>query len=1075
MANLILAVGGAVVGGFFGGPLGAQLGWALGATAGAAMATAQKNQGPRLNDLRVTGTEYGQPIPWVQGHPVLAGQIWWASDRREISTTTSAGGKGSGPSVETTTFTYEVDLLVGLTDDVIADVTRVWLNGKLVWSKLASLTYEGPSGQTTVTPGIGTIFASDTTDLWKRMTVYGGAATQLPDPVYEAAVGTANAPAYRGRGSVFIEGLQLGGSGQLPNLTFEVATSATESGDAELAGHFLLAHWYPRSGPLYAGPNGLVLHSLTFDPFDANLPLTVGIEQLTYDGSNSIIGQYSHSTATLVGDFAGNVDSGVLWIYKGPAGSGKHEVFDDSGSGVEVTPTDHGMVNFRFARRAGVIYFGGGGAASSVIYRSAAGPITATSAALSDLPLSVAATAGSVYVLVDNSASLVELNPTTLALVSTIALPTGAAPASLLLVNEADELFYAATIAGTGVLYKYAGGAWTQLSSNLGLCSPEDQRVGTTQGDRLAVRGDTVYRVVLPTAGDGTNTAPVYRSISMATPLNETLANVVSRLCVRAGLTVDQFDVTALASITKPVRALAVSQVSNTRSGALEMLMSAYFFESVLSDKLYFRPRGGASAVTIPYADLGASTEPSGAAEPLALRPANELEIPAQVALSYFNIDREYQTDTQFSDRLISSSAGTVAAVQLALGFNPAEAKGIANAMVMDQIASWLTTKIAVPAWYAKYEPTDVVTVVAADGSTVRMRLVKKNEAGGVLMFDAVSDDVTVLTHSGITMVDYVPSITVPLPPASRLEVMDIPILRDADNDVGLYAAVRGETAPYPGAVVLSSRDNVLYTEAATVLESATLGSCTTTLGTWLGGNEFDEVNTVTVDVGPLGTLASVTRDELLQGASNACLVGSEILLFRVATLVSTGVYTLSGLLRGRRGTELLMAHVANERFVLLQPRGMRRAQMQSSDIGAARYFRAVTLGRRLSSGDDKTVTFASIGSKPFAPVDLRAARDAATGDITLTWKRRSRLSGRFVAAGVDAPLGEASESYVVEIWNSTFTTLKRTIGGLTSPAAAYSSANQVADFGSNQSTVYARVYQISQTVGRGYALEAFA
>ena len=35
-------------------------------------------------------------------------------------------------------------------------------------------------------------------------------------------MGIGAAPAYRGRGSVFIEGLQLGQSGQVPNLTFEV-------------------------------------------------------------------------------------------------------------------------------------------------------------------------------------------------------------------------------------------------------------------------------------------------------------------------------------------------------------------------------------------------------------------------------------------------------------------------------------------------------------------------------------------------------------------------------------------------------------------------------------------------------------------------------------------------------------------------------------------------------------------------------------------------------------------------------------------------------------------------------------
>ena len=49
--------------------------------------------------------------------------------------------------------------------------------------------------------------------------------------------------------------------------------------------------------------------------------------------------------------------------------------------------------------------------------------------------------------------------------------------------------------------------------------------------------------------------------------------------------------------------------------------------------------------------------------------------------------------------------------------------------------------------------------------------------------------------------------------------------------------------------------------------------------------------------------------------------------------------------------------------------------------------------------------------------VDIRAAPNGATYD--LTWKRRTRLSTRFTgAAGISAPLGEASESYVVRVYS---------------------------------------------------------
>ena len=64
----------------------------------------------------------------------------------------------------------------------------------------------------------------------------------------------------------------------------------------------------------------------------------------------------------------------------------------------------------------------------------------------------------------------------------------------------------------------------------------------------------------------------------------------------------------SLATITKPVRALAVSQVGATRS-VLEQLQAGYFFEACLSDKLYFRPRASSPVATIPFVDLAAGID----------------------------------------------------------------------------------------------------------------------------------------------------------------------------------------------------------------------------------------------------------------------------------------------------------------------------------------------------------------------------------------------------------------------------------------------------------------------------------
>lgn len=72
--------------------------------------------------------------------------------------------------------------------------------------------------------------------------------------------------------------------------------------------------------------------------------------------------------------------------------------------------------------------------------------------------------------------------------------------------------------------------------------------------------------------------------------------------------------------------------------------------------------------------------------------------------------------------------------------------------------------------------------------------------------------------------------------------------------------------------------------------------------------------------------------------------------------------------------------------------------------------------------------------------------------------------------SGLATPLGEATESYLVEIWDAGFSTLKRTLDPVSSPSAVYSQAQQIADFGNEPSTVYFKARQISQLVGSGYA-----
>ena len=108
------------------------------------------------------------------------------------------------------------------------------------------------------------------------------------------------------------------------------------------------------------------------------------------------------------------------------------------------------------------------------------------------------------------------------------------------------------------------------------------------------------------------------------------------------------------------------------------------------------------------------------------------------------------------------------------------------------------------------------------------------------------------------------------------------------------------------------------------------------------------------------------------------------------------------------------------------------------------------------------------VNLRPLSPVYPAASRNGS-GDLALSWTRRSRLSSSWWATGTAAPVGEASEAYEVDILNGS--TVVRTIASGT-PSITYTAAQQTTDFGSAQASITLRIAQLSAVVGRGVPLE---
>jgi hypothetical protein len=217
------------------------------------------------------------------------------------------------------------------------------------------------------------------------------------------------------------------------------------------------------------------------------------------------------------------------------------------------------------------------------------------------------------------------------------------------------------------------------------------------------------------------------------------------------------------------------------------------------------------------------------------------------------------------------------------------------------------------------------------------------------------------------------------------------------------------------------------------------------------------------------GTLASDTEANVFAGR-NAAALGAEgrweIIQWETATLEADGSYTLSNLLRGRKGTEQNVGlHEVGDVFIALTPMSVIRLHTSTSDLDQQRLYKPVSVSAGLADAIAFPAINRGIGQECYSPVHIKGSRNSS-GDLTITWIRRTRAEAEWRDL-VDAPLFEDSERYEVEVLDGG--TVVRTFMGLTTQTVTYTSAQQVIDFGSAQDEVTVRVYQVSTNRGRGF------
>ena len=190
MATLVLTAVGTAIGG----PVGGAIGAFVGQQADGAIFGRGSREGPRVKELSVTTSSYGQPIQRHFGHMRVAGTVIWSTDLVETRSR-EGGGKGR-PSG--TSYAYTASFAIALSSVPIVRVGRIWADGNLLRGSQGDLKVGG------------------------TMRTYRGHGDDPVDPLIAADKGAA-APAFRDCAYVVFEDLQLADFGnRIPALTFEV-------------------------------------------------------------------------------------------------------------------------------------------------------------------------------------------------------------------------------------------------------------------------------------------------------------------------------------------------------------------------------------------------------------------------------------------------------------------------------------------------------------------------------------------------------------------------------------------------------------------------------------------------------------------------------------------------------------------------------------------------------------------------------------------------------------------------------------------------------------------------------------
>jgi hypothetical protein len=532
--------------------------------------------------------------------------------------------------------------------------------------------------------------------------------------------------------------------------------------------------------------------------------------------------------------------------------------------------------------------------------------------------------------------------------------------------------------------------------------------------------------------------------------------------------------------------------------GVIEDLSKVFMFDVIESDnQLKFVSRGKNPILTITQDDLGAVSDApmDGVIEWYKETKVQEIDCPERVDVSFVNSEKEYENGTQGYKRPRSPmpvlQTREKLDLNLPIAMTPDTAKQMAQKVCMSVWAERISHDFVLPWTYITLDPTDVVTFEMDNGLEFSDRLTKMDIGADYTL------EVTAVTQTPSTYSSDIRGnrgggkIAIPKPfdPVTFPLLWDIPYVEDIDDTPGhlnVYWGAAAYGAGFKFALLQEQFGSADWNNADGVNQDLIWGSVRRVVPPPANGLFATDTSTQ-ITLFPAWNVSAVYTWESIPDADwpstdNAILIGDELMYFKEVEEHDDGSVTISTLIRGARGTEEAAENhlKANEKWALAGTDGFRERAEEASRLNQSATFRTQGTGLLVGFGTTTTIPLTGANLKPYAPVCLKRTDDTpSTGDVRVSWERRTRLGGNIQNGTDTVPLNEETELYDAYVLSVPFaegvfdptnpSTYLRAFPSLTSPHFDYLAANLATDGLALTDDLYVVVYQRSAVVGRGF------